>query len=123
MHSFEVHSNERVCRKSGRLGLEQVIRVGLIGIQNILSYCHTVPFGVNLEIVFNSLFNFIFSNSNLDSITYVSHYERKNIVPGSRYRYNGCKPNDNYNGFIDMIEYHVKIISQFQYILEKVVRS
>ena len=24
MHSFEVHSNESVCRKSGRLGLEQV---------------------------------------------------------------------------------------------------
>ena len=24
MHSFEVHSNERACRKSGRLGLEQV---------------------------------------------------------------------------------------------------
>ena len=26
MHSFEVHSNESVCRKSGCLGLEQVIR-------------------------------------------------------------------------------------------------
>ena len=26
MHSFEVHSNESECRKSGRLGLEQVIR-------------------------------------------------------------------------------------------------
>ena len=26
MHSFEVHSNESACRKSGRLGLEQVIR-------------------------------------------------------------------------------------------------
>ena len=25
MHSFEVHSNESACRKSGRLGLEQVI--------------------------------------------------------------------------------------------------
>ena len=25
MHSFEVHSNERTCRKSGRLGLEQVL--------------------------------------------------------------------------------------------------
>ena len=24
MHSFEVHSNESVCRKSGHLGLEQV---------------------------------------------------------------------------------------------------
>ena len=24
-HSFEVHSNESACRKSGRLGLEQVI--------------------------------------------------------------------------------------------------
>ena len=24
MHSFEVHSNESACRKSGRLGLEQV---------------------------------------------------------------------------------------------------
>ena len=27
MHSFEVHSNEIVCRKSGRLGLEQALRV------------------------------------------------------------------------------------------------
>ena len=26
MHSFEVHSNESACRKSGRLGLEQVTR-------------------------------------------------------------------------------------------------
>ena len=26
MHSFEVHSNESACRKSGRLGLEQVIK-------------------------------------------------------------------------------------------------
>ena len=25
MHSFEVHSNESACRKSGRLGLEQVL--------------------------------------------------------------------------------------------------
>ena len=25
MHSFEVHSNESACRKSGRLALEQVI--------------------------------------------------------------------------------------------------
>ena len=25
MNSFEVHSNENACRKSGRLGLEQVI--------------------------------------------------------------------------------------------------
>ena len=28
MHSFEVHSNESACRKSGRLGLEQVSRIG-----------------------------------------------------------------------------------------------
>ena len=26
MHSFEVHSNESACRKSDRLGLEQVIK-------------------------------------------------------------------------------------------------
>ena len=25
MHSFEVHSNESACRKSGRLGLEQAL--------------------------------------------------------------------------------------------------
>ena len=25
MHSFDVHSNESACRKSGRLGLEQVM--------------------------------------------------------------------------------------------------
>ena len=30
MHSFEVHSNESVCRKSGGLGLEQVIRPFLV---------------------------------------------------------------------------------------------
>ena len=28
MHSFEVHSNERACRKSGRLGLEQAFMEG-----------------------------------------------------------------------------------------------
>ena len=28
MHSFEVHSNESACRKSGRLGLEQVHDAG-----------------------------------------------------------------------------------------------
>ena len=27
MHSFEVHSNESKCRKSGRLGLEQVVDI------------------------------------------------------------------------------------------------
>ena len=27
MHGFEVHSNERACRQSGRLGLEQIYRV------------------------------------------------------------------------------------------------
>ena len=27
MHSFEVHSNESACRKSGRLGLEQVYTI------------------------------------------------------------------------------------------------
>ena len=27
MHSFEVHSNESACRKSDRLGLEQVLYV------------------------------------------------------------------------------------------------
>ena len=31
MHSFEVHSNESACRKSGRLGLEQVIYEQLSG--------------------------------------------------------------------------------------------
>ena len=29
MHSFEVHSNESACRKSGRLGLEQVININI----------------------------------------------------------------------------------------------
>ena len=28
MHNFVLHSNESACRKSGRLGLEQVIKVG-----------------------------------------------------------------------------------------------
>ena len=31
MHSFEVHSNESACRKSGRLGLEQVLYRCYIG--------------------------------------------------------------------------------------------
>ena len=30
MHRFEVHSNESVCRKSGRLGLEEVVRYIMI---------------------------------------------------------------------------------------------
>ena len=30
MHNFEVHSNEITCRKSGRLGLEQVLCCGRI---------------------------------------------------------------------------------------------
>ena len=30
IHSFEVHSNESACRKSGRLGLEQVFRTKLL---------------------------------------------------------------------------------------------
>ena len=29
MHNFLVHSNERACRKSGRLGLNQVIYSGI----------------------------------------------------------------------------------------------
>ena len=33
MHSSEVHSNESACRKSGRLGLEQVHR-GLVQINS-----------------------------------------------------------------------------------------
>ena len=33
MHSFEVHSNESACRKSGRLGLEQVL--GGLGLMDI----------------------------------------------------------------------------------------
>ena len=32
MHSFEVHSNESVCRKSGRLGMEQVITLIMEGV-------------------------------------------------------------------------------------------
>ena len=38
MHSFEVHSNESVCIKSGRLGLEQVLNhINLVKMLNILT--------------------------------------------------------------------------------------
>ena len=35
MHNFKYHSNESVCRKSGRLGLEQVLDVYACDIQNV----------------------------------------------------------------------------------------
>ena len=37
MHSFEVHSNESACRKSGSLGLEQVQDKCVL---SFLSMCH-----------------------------------------------------------------------------------
>ena len=38
-HSFEVHSNESACRKSGRLGLEQVdVMKGIYGNNFILQF-------------------------------------------------------------------------------------
>ena len=36
MHSFEEHSDESVCRKSGRLGLEQVIWENEVEITKVL---------------------------------------------------------------------------------------
>ena len=42
MHSFEVHSNESACRKSDRLGLEQVIR-GILTCINYQSVIHPLP--------------------------------------------------------------------------------
>ena len=38
MHSFEVHSNESACRKSGRLGLEQVSFLFIGQVKRILKY-------------------------------------------------------------------------------------
>ena len=37
MHSFEVHSNESKCRKSVRLGMEQVNDLVLLGNNQILN--------------------------------------------------------------------------------------
>ena len=61
MHSFEVHSNESVCRKSGCLGLEQVIisyqwimvyRVEIIDIGKI-SLTHFRQWDIPIYIVTN----------------------------------------------------------------------
>ena len=41
MYSFEVHSNERACRKSGRLGLEQVTIKNIRGIPLAYILCNT----------------------------------------------------------------------------------
>ena len=38
MHSFGVHSNERACRKSGRLGLEQVIGTTNVALSSSVAY-------------------------------------------------------------------------------------
>ena len=42
MHSFEVHSNESTCRKSGRLGLDQVIYDMDIVMLNLLNIAHPI---------------------------------------------------------------------------------
>ena len=65
---------------------------------------------------------FILSISNLDSITYLSHYEKVSVVPRSGYRYKVRNPNDKSNGDIDMVEYHVNTLPQYQDIVEKIVR-
>ena len=44
MHSFEVHSNESACRKSGGLGLDQV-RCDMILVQDLL-----IGLGLNLNL-------------------------------------------------------------------------
>ena len=55
MHNFVVHSNESACRKSGRLGLEQVYsiinNIGTYGILNLEN-----PPGINLHKLFSNLF-------------------------------------------------------------------
>ena len=45
MHSFEVHSNDSVCTKSGRLGLEQVI----IRERHVDTESHTQPIGPSMS--------------------------------------------------------------------------
>ena len=39
MHSFEVHSNESACRKSDRLGLEQVLNLNGAIVTFAMNFC------------------------------------------------------------------------------------
>ena len=49
MHSFEAHSNESACRKSGQLGMEQVKISG-----SVPTDCLVTPRQVILTIKYNS---------------------------------------------------------------------
>ena len=70
MHSFEVHSNEGACRKSGHLGLDQII-------EPITSQLNTfessrTPFSSDFSVLYQeqaSQFFFLFINLlSIDSI-------------------------------------------------------
>ena len=78
MHSFEVHSNESACRKSGRLGLEQVI--------------HTLVRKEGLR-HFDSLFTDVESKQTLnfdDNIKVLAHYFPPVILPSKQKRAMRC---------------------------------
>ena len=56
MHSFEVHSNESACRKSGRLGLGQVCMTSSILTLNILlDYIGIITEGLVVHILFQKV--------------------------------------------------------------------
>ena len=46
-------------------------------------------------------------------------YKKGNLVPRSGYHYKGCNPNDESNGFFELVEYHVSIQPQFEDIVNK----
>ena len=69
MHSFEVHSNESACRKSGRLGLDQVIttlvpggdRGVLLKLKKSSNFTCAESFGFDLAVLnrFNVIWDFL----------------------------------------------------------------
>ena len=88
MHSFEVHSNESACRKSGRFGLEQVlrtlVRVGALHQFDLLSADVESTQTLNIE----------------DIIKYLAHYlppvnlllkKKRSMRRGMKTTYANCK--------------------------------
>ena len=92
MHSFEVHSNESACRKSGRLGLEQVIYLSIrvaqiFTIAQAVSYhsgarAHVQGRHRHINKVDRKKLKSTFKNADLFKTTrYFSEKKKENLVP------------------------------------------
>ena len=49
----------------------------------------------------------------------VKGHEREKVFPGSGYRYKVCNLNDDSNDAIDLVEYHIDVLPQFQDIVDE----